>query len=110
MECFRVYRKNVPRETHDANQANPPDEPQFEGVVFSDGRVAIRWLTAARSVSVWDSLEDLKKIHGHPEYGSVWYWMDTISQNPVMIDTHAEEIEHGHARADALSQEHWKRV
>lgn len=70
MITFKAYRANVPANTHDKNQANPPDEVQFEGVEFSDGRVAVRWLTAARSVSVWDSMSDLLKIHGHPEYGT----------------------------------------
>lgn len=75
MKRFTMYRRNVP-ETHDENQRNPPDEPQFEGVVFSDGRVALRWLTAKRSVSVWDSLDDMLAIHGHPEYDSELVWHD----------------------------------
>jgi hypothetical protein len=68
-----MYRRVIPG-THDDNQANAPEEPQFEGVVFSDGRVAVRWLTAKRSVSVWDSLDDMLAIHGHPEYGSELVW------------------------------------
>ncbi len=74
MRTFVMHRKGDLSLTHDANQHNAPDEPQFEGVVFSDGKVAIRWLTACRSVSVWDSMEDMLKIHGHPEYGSVLIW------------------------------------
>ena len=70
-----MYRRNAP-ETHTAYQKNPAHEPQFEGVVFSDGRVAVRWLTAKRSVSVWDSLDDLLAIHGHPEYDSELIWRD----------------------------------
>jgi hypothetical protein len=76
MKRFTMYRQEVPDETHDENQKNPPDEPQFEGVVFSDGTVAIRWMTAKRSTSVWDSMEDMMAIHGHPEYGSVLEWHD----------------------------------
>lgn len=74
MRLFTMYRKNVPTETHDENQRNAPDDPQFQGVVFDDGRVAVRWLTAKRSVSVWDNLEDMLAIHGHPEYGSELVW------------------------------------
>ena len=74
MKTFTMYRHNTPTDTHNSDQVNPPDEPQFEGVVFSDGKVAVRWLTAKRSVSVWDSMEDLLAIHGHPEYGSVLVW------------------------------------
>ena len=76
MRNFTMYRRNIPVETHDANQRNAPDEPQFEGVVFSDGRVAVRWLTAKRSCSVWDCMDDMLAIHGHPEYGSVLVWHD----------------------------------
>lgn len=76
MNRFTMYRRNVPTETHDANQRNAPNEPQFEGVVFTDGRVAMRWLTAKRSVSVWDSLGDMLAIHGHPEYESELVWHD----------------------------------
>lgn len=74
MRTFTMYRRNVPDATHDTNQKNAADDPQFEGVVFSDGRVACRWLTAKRSVSVWDSMEDMLAIHGHPEYGSELIW------------------------------------
>lgn len=74
VKTFTMYREMVPTDTHDANQRNAPDEPQFEGVVFSDGRVAVRWLTAKRSTSCWDSFDDLMAIHGHPEYGSKIVW------------------------------------
>jgi hypothetical protein len=74
MKTFRVYRTNVPDTTHNADQKNAPDEVQFEGVEFSDGRVAVRWLTAKRSVSIWDCMDDLLAIHGHPEYGSRIEW------------------------------------
>ncbi|MCG8670005.1 MAG: hypothetical protein MI867_11370 [Pseudomonadales bacterium] len=74
MKTFTVYRKGDLSQSHDENQANPATEPQFEGVVFSDGRVAVRWLTKKASVSIWDSLEDLEAIHGHPEYETEWVW------------------------------------
>ena len=73
---FTMYRRNVPDATHDANQKNAPDQPQFEGVQFSDGTVAIRWLTAKRSTAVWASMDDAMAIHGHPEYGSELVWHD----------------------------------
>jgi hypothetical protein len=76
MRLFTMFRKGDLTATHDSNQANPPNVPQFEGVVFTDGRVAVRWLTAKRSVSVWDSMDDMLAIHGHPEYGSVLIWND----------------------------------
>jgi hypothetical protein len=73
---FTMYRRNVPSETHGPSHQNPPDQPQFEGVVFSDGSVAVRWLTAFRSTSVWASIDDMLVIHGHPEYGSELVWHD----------------------------------
>lgn len=36
-----------------------------EGVTFSDGTVALRWVTGHRSTVVWDSLEDAIAVHGH---------------------------------------------
>lgn len=36
-----------------------------EGVEFADGVCAMRWLTPIRSTAVYDSLEDLRAIHGH---------------------------------------------
>lgn len=72
MRTFTMYRRGDLSATHDEQQCNAPDEPQFEGVEFSDGRVALRWLTGARSVSVWDDLATMLAVHGHPEdrYGS----------------------------------------
>jgi hypothetical protein len=73
---FVCYRPSPPQEYYEQGAANPPDQPQFEGVVFSDGTVAVRWLTEYRSHSIWSSLADLDAIHGHPEYGTVIKWMD----------------------------------
>jgi len=75
MRTFTVYRRNISeRDTHNELQKNADNEPQFEGVVFSDGTCAIRWMTTCRSTSVWNSLEDMLAIHGHPEYGSEIVW------------------------------------
>lgn len=74
MKTFTMFRRNVPDATHDANQKNAAGEPQFEGVVFTDGSVAIRWRTAINSTSVWASMDDMLKIHGHPEYDSELVW------------------------------------
>jgi len=76
MRRFRCYRPNPPEGYLEQGVANPPDQVQFEGVVFSDGRCCVRWLTQLRSFSIWDSWEDLVKVHGHPEYGSIIEWLD----------------------------------
>jgi len=73
---FTAYRVDVPDETHNENQKNAPDEPQFEGVVFSDGTCVLRWCTALRSTSVWVDLDTAMGIHGHPEYGTRIEWHD----------------------------------
>lgn len=77
MQRFTAYRRNISeRDTHNELQKNPDDMPQFEGVIFTDGTVAIRWLTACRSTSVWNSMEDMLNVHGHPEYGTYIAWHD----------------------------------
>lgn len=78
MKRFTVYRPNVPTDTHDENQRNAPDKPQFEGVVFSDGKCVIRWLTAKGSTACWDSFADMYSIHGHENYGTYFIWHDGI--------------------------------
>ncbi len=35
------------------------------GVVFDDGRIAMRWLTERGSTAAYDHLEDVRRIHGH---------------------------------------------
>jgi len=77
IQRFTAYRRNISaRETHNELQKNADHEPQFEGVVWSDGTVTLRWLTACKSHSVWNSLEDCLGIHGHPEYGTEIAWHD----------------------------------
>ncbi len=36
-----------------------------EGVVFSNGKVAMAWLTEVASVGVYDRIDDIERIHGH---------------------------------------------
>ena len=78
MKRFRMYRKADLSKTHNENQANPPEEPQFEGVLFSDGVVVVKWLTKKSSISIWNSFDDMMAIHGHPEYESELEWIDKV--------------------------------
>jgi hypothetical protein len=64
------------RETHSAMHKNPEGSPQYEGVIFSDGTVALRWMTPLRSTSIWPDIESALGVHGHPEYGTVIEWHD----------------------------------
>ena len=79
MKRFTVFRPDI---NHDdprfpGRAYNPNDAPQYEGVIFHDGSVAIRWMTEHRSTSVWSNLNDMLMIHGHPEYGTVIEWHDS---------------------------------
>jgi len=77
MKRFTVYRLDMDsRDTHTEFQKNPEGDPQFEGVVFTDGSVALRWLTPIRSTSIWADLKSALLVHRHPEYGSRVVWHD----------------------------------
>ena len=76
MKRFVVFRPAAPAQHYEMHAANPPDAPQYEGVVFSDGTVVIRWLTPNRSHSVWEGLAPLIEVHGHPEYQTRIWWLD----------------------------------
>lgn len=76
MRRFIGYRPVPPQEYYDKGVANPPDDPQYEGVVFSDGTVVLRWLTTFRSHSLWSDYDSFFAVHGHPEYGTRIDWLD----------------------------------
>ena len=73
-KTFTVFRLLIPVGTHTEAQMNAPNVPQFEGVVFGDGTCVIRWMTAARSTSIFRNLDEMLLIHGHPEYGPTIVW------------------------------------
>lgn len=74
---FTAFRHNISeRGTHTEVQRNPDDEPQYEGVIFTDGTCVLKWLTKANSVSIFASLEQMLSVHGHPEYGTEIVWHD----------------------------------
>ena len=86
MKRFTAYRRNLAqRGTHNADQMNAEHEPQYEGVIFSDGTVVLRWLTACRSTSVWADLDTMLRIHGHPEYGTEIVWHDHETPPPEWV-------------------------
>lgn len=73
---FRGYRPNPPADYRAKGIAAPESEPQYEGVIFGDGTVVLRWQTEYRSHSVWASFEDFYQVHGHPEYGTRIVFLD----------------------------------
>lgn len=45
------------------------------GVVFKDGKCSMQWNTPVRSICIYDSIDDLMKIHGH-DGATVLVWID----------------------------------
>lgn len=80
MKTFSGFRPHPPAEYAEKGITNSGEKPDYEGIVFSDGTVVIRWLTEFRSHSVWRCWEDFERVHGHPEYGTsiVWHWAGGI--------------------------------
>mgnify|MGYP001566963398 FL=1 len=80
MKTFTVYRTEARKVVNDFEKENyrEGDLPQFEGIMFHDGSVAIRWFTETKSMSYWATMEDLKKVHiyAHPDYGTRIEWSD----------------------------------
>jgi len=72
---FAGFRPEPPQEYQDKDITNAGDGCDYEGVIFTDGTVVIRWLTKYRSHSVWACWDDFYKVHGHPEYGT-WIEFD----------------------------------
>lgn len=48
-----------------------------EGVEFTDGTVCMRWLTETQTTVLFDSIEDVRKIHGHGSTTKV-VWTEEI--------------------------------
>ena len=46
-----------------------------EGVMFSNGKCALAWVTQFQSVAIYDSITELENIHGH-NGKTVIVWME----------------------------------
>lgn len=77
MKRFEGVRPNPPEEYIEKGITNAGKTKDYEGVVWSDGTVTIRWCTAYRSHSIWNSYYDFYQVHGHPEYGTEIIWLDS---------------------------------
>lgn len=73
---FAGYRPNPPEEYRDKGITNAGRAQDYEGVIFSDGSVVLRWTTQFRSWSIWTSWAEMFQVHGHPEYGTVIEFTD----------------------------------
>lgn len=76
---------------HTTDTLNAPDAPQYQGVVWADGTVTLRWLTARRSTSVWESFAEMFDVHGHPEYGTRIVWIGDPQPEALQIIRAARE-------------------
>lgn len=76
MRRFQGSRPAPPAEYVDKKITHAGTEPDYEGVLFTDGTVVCRWLTQYRSHSVWSCWADFFHVHGHPEYGTIITWLD----------------------------------
>lgn len=70
MRTFAGYRPVPPAEYVEKGITNGGESADYEGVIFSDGTVVIRWRTEFRSHSVWADWNSFYQVHGHPEYGT----------------------------------------
>jgi hypothetical protein len=82
VRTFVLYRRAIPQARAVNVVANPPDEPQLEGVEFSDGTVCVRWLTPNASHSLWPDFATFDIVHGHPGYDSEIVWTAEIIHKP----------------------------
>lgn len=55
-----------------------------EGVQFSDGRCAVRWMSQPASCSTYDSIKDVETIHGHGGRTIIVWHPITYPYNPAV--------------------------
>lgn len=86
MRLFTGYRPNPRPEYKDAGLTNSGERADYQGVVFDDGTVVLRWLTEHKSHSVWKNYRAFYKVHGHPEYGTRIEWVQAQPGKIVMVE------------------------
>ena len=55
-----------------------------DGVVFPDGVAVLRWRTAGGSTAVYDSVEDVERIHGH-DGKTILVWALDVGPNDARV-------------------------
>lgn len=78
MRTFIGSRPNPPADYAENGITNSGVTPDYEGVIFTDGSVALRWLTEFRSTSIWADYRAFYQVHGHQEYGTVIVFDDDL--------------------------------
>jgi hypothetical protein len=84
VKLFVGYRTAATVERQ-AGMLNPADQVQYEGVVFRDGTVVVRWLTTFGSHSVWDSFASFSKIHAS-QPGDRIEWVKAEEGKVIVMD------------------------
>jgi len=64
-----------------------------EGVQFSDGTVAMRWLRHPYSVAFYASIDDVERIHGHGGRTRIVWQCVSVSENDNGNGRHNESEE-----------------
>lgn len=63
-----------------------------EGVEFTDGRCCLRFFTSGGSTSLYDTIDQLMRIHGHGGHTKL-KWMDPETKKPLRADKEPEQEE-----------------
>jgi hypothetical protein len=87
MRLFVGYYPNPNPESATAGIINTKDQPQFQGVVFDDGTVAVRWLTLFRSVSTWKDYRAFYRVHV-AQQGTRVEWVSPDPGQVVVVEQH----------------------
>ena len=56
-----------------------------EGVQFSTGRCVLAWLTRYRSLAIYNSIDEIREIHGHDGKTHL-SWLDEEDRSPSEPD------------------------
>lgn len=67
MKLFEGYRPSPTEQFIKNGWTNGPNKPDYQGVEFDDGSVAVRWLTQYRSTSHWDNMATFLHVYGSPD-------------------------------------------
>ena len=56
-----------------------------EGVQFSTGRCVLAWVTRFRSLAIYNSIDEIREIHGHDGKTHV-SWLDEADQSGALAE------------------------
>lgn len=74
-----------------------------EGIIFSNGKVVLSWLTEATSLAVYENMNHLETIHGHG--GKTRVVIDYMERRERKAETLSEHVEEDNSRV-AVPQQH----